>query len=151
MKLKVMVSSQVSQRRVWQTTVRAARGDFHRSGRDFHLSPPKTVNYGEGENKVIVNFDESPCERVDFTRVTFPSILFLIILWHTLRALYHMIISNSGTTHYIVSEAMKETKGIYIETLYVSANPRPNKTHDTSTKPSVFCRRRSCAGRKWHH
>lgn len=52
--------------------MRAVRGDNHRSTRDFHLSPPKMVNYGEGENRANVNFEGSPLQRAKIHVSGFP-------------------------------------------------------------------------------
>lgn len=50
-------------------TVKAVRGDNQRSTLDFHHSPPKRVNYGEGENRVNVDFDRSPLQGVKMPEV----------------------------------------------------------------------------------
>ena len=51
--------------------MRAVRGGNRRLTRDFHHSPPKRVNYGEGENRVKVNFHESPHKGGKFTGAAF--------------------------------------------------------------------------------
>lgn len=68
---------------VGNVTVRAARGDIHPSSRDFHRSPPKTVNYGEGEDRVKVAFEESPLRTSNFTQIGSPA-----IHQHSLSALF---------------------------------------------------------------